>query len=104
MISQYSNIDEILNADQSLSGLRLSKKQSDLLSFPLDKRIDFANINPSQENLLEFHVYANDTWITGNHTLPVTNESATFTNTDTNESIQLNGVPVNINLFQVRFL
>jgi len=100
MISQYSNIDEILNADQSLSGLRLSKKQSDLLSFPLDKRIDFANINPSQENLLEFHVYANDTWITGNHTLPVTNESATFTNTATNESIQLNGVPVNINLFQ----
>ena len=100
MLKQYSNIDEILNADKSLSGIRLPKKSSDLLSFPLDKRIDFdSTIAPSADSLLEFHVYANDTWITGEHTLPVTNESATFTNTDTNQGIQLLGVPINIDLF-----
>lgn len=100
MLSQYSNIDEILNADQSLSGLRLTKKQSDLLAFPINKQIDFNDINPSETKLLEFHVYANDNWITGNHTLPVTNESATFTNTDTNEEIRFNAPIINIDLFQ----
>jgi len=100
MLKQYSNIDEILNADKSLSGIRLPKKSSDLLSFPLDKRIDFdSTVAPSVDSLLEFHVYANDTWITGEHTLPVTNEFATFTNTDTNQDIQLNGVQINIDLF-----
>jgi|19_taG_2_1085344.scaffolds.fasta_scaffold02111_1 hypothetical protein len=100
MLKQYSNIDEILNADKSLSGIRLPKKSSDLLSFPLNRRIDFdSTVAPSVDSLLEFHVYANDTWITGEHTLPVTNESATFTNTDTNQDIPLNGVPINIDLF-----
>jgi len=99
-LKQYTNIEEILNADKSISAQRLEKKSSDLLSFPINKHVDFnVALSPEKSRLLELHIYANDVWITGNHTVQVTNESATFTNTDTNEDIQFNGPILNIDLF-----
>ena len=61
MLTQYKNLDEILNAKGSISGDRIESKARALLSYPLNKRIDFnPTLEPSSENKFELHVISSN--------------------------------------------
>lgn len=69
MLSQYKNITEIKTANQAVSAARISRSKTEFLSYdfaePVTLNTDLLNI--TDKHRLEFHVYAGDTWITGNH-------------------------------------
>ena len=67
MLKQYSNIDQILNSKESLSAKRLPNVDYELLDYP-DYRISYAPVlNTTSNQKTEFHIYSNNSWITGNH-------------------------------------
>ena len=102
MLTQYKNIDKILNAKTSISGERFvdSKKSkfkyADIL-YPVSRNIE---VNTPNANI-ELHIYANDTWITGNHTVKTT-PAVTNNIKDpvTGQTINFNSVPVTIDLYK----
>ena len=71
MLKQYSNIDEILDSDISLSAERFIPKDKALFKHPFPGR-PFNWPSPLTDNSqIEFHVYSGDNWITGNHSVNV---------------------------------
>ena len=100
MLKQYSNINEILTAEQSLSAQRLQPQDRNVLLYP-PNRIDFnPALYPNPNQKIEMHVYANDSWITGNHAIQATNAQPIFINTETNTNIQFNAPVLNVNALQ----
>jgi len=100
MLTQYTNIDEILSADKSVSAKRLSKKAQALLTFP-NNRIDFNPGMIGTNNNTELHIYANETWITGDHAIQChSTPQYSFIDKDTNKEIRFNSSNININLFK----
>jgi hypothetical protein len=69
MLSQYKNITEIQTAKQAVSAARISRSKTEFLSYdfaePVTLNTDLLNV--TDQHRIEFHVYAGDTWITGNH-------------------------------------
>jgi len=95
MLSQYKNIQEIRNnINGSTFGLRFSDRELKLLnrSVSIVKETAFKNI--------ELHVYSDETWITGNHTVTLQHAVPSITNTETNELLQFTGVPLSIDLYK----
>ena len=41
MLNQYKNIDQILSADKSVSGDRISKSKTEFLDFDAEERVFF---------------------------------------------------------------
>ncbi len=100
MLNQYTNINEILAATKSISGQRLLNQDINILTYPLN-RIDFnPNLYPTPTQKVEMHVYANDSWLTSNHSIQATNIQPTFTDSETNTDIQFNSPVVNVNILQ----
>ena len=102
MLSQYKNIDKILNATTALSGQRFLNKEIDLFSSPALKyawKNNILNSNPDV-NGIEFHVYSGDTWITGNHRIDLQPKNqVTFTDPQSLTNYQLPATPWQVNLF-----
>ena len=71
MINQYKNIDQIKSATQSVSAERIERKKLDLVSRDLYSGyyLNTDIINSQKDSVIEMHVYINDAWITGNHTV-----------------------------------
>jgi len=69
MLTQYKNIEQIQTASGSISAERLSRSKTEFASFDAEEAIYFnTEINKQAEDQrVEMHVYAGDTWITGNH-------------------------------------
>ena len=87
MLRQYSNIDQILSSKESLNARRLDSVDYDLLTYP-DYRISYnSQLNSTTSQKVEFHVYSNDTWITGNHEIMASNVSPNIRDTETNDFI-----------------
>tara|TARA_R100000908_G_scaffold351_1_gene169 strand:+ start:14372 stop:18511 length:4140 start_codon:yes stop_codon:yes gene_type:complete len=108
MLKQYKNLDEILNADKSISGNRIQEKSRSLLSYPLNNRIEFnPSISPGAQlydynNQMELHVYSDQTWISGEYDVPDANSSppnSPFFDTDLNTSINFPSNWLNIPLY-----
>lgn len=80
MLKQYSNIDQILNSKESLSAKRLPNVDYELLDYP-DYRISYAPVlNTTSNQKTEFHIYSNNSWITGNHSIQSNNISPQIPN------------------------
>jgi hypothetical protein len=90
MLTQYTNIDEILNANKSLSAERISRSQTQYSRADGDG----VRFNPNiLNNKIEIHVYSEDVWITGNHSIQRLQQIPEYTN------ITFPQTPVAIDLF-----
>ena len=69
MLNQYKNITEIRTAKEAVSAVRISRSKTEFLSYDFAEPVTLNTdlLSGSTSNQIEFHVYAGETWITGNH-------------------------------------
>jgi len=67
MLTQYKNINEILNAKKGISADRLPDIKNSLTSLRYEASVD--SLKLSSDFIKEFHVYSGKSWITGIHEL-----------------------------------
>ena len=77
MLTQYTNIDEILSANQSISAQRIERSQTQYSQFSGDGVAFDPNII---SNKIELHLYSGETWITGNHAITTLQQVPEYTN------------------------
>ena len=101
MLTQYKNIEQIQTASGSISAERLSRSKTEFASFDAEEAIYFnTEINKQTEDQrVEMHVYAGDTWITGNHRIQLNTKIPEYRNKQTNALIQFPVQPLAINLY-----
>jgi len=101
MLTQYKNIDQILQATGSVSAERIPSIRAQHLSRDRNNLIQFnTEITTQTENQkIEIHVYSNDTWITGNHHVVSRNQIPVYRDSLTNEVINFAAQPVAIDLY-----
>ena len=101
MLTQYKNIDQIQTASGSISAERLSRSKTEFASFDAEEAIYFnTDINKQTESQrIEMHVYAGDTWITGNHRVPLQTKIPDYQNKQTNELIKFPAQPLAIDIY-----
>ena len=101
MLTQYKNIEQIQTASGSISAERLSRSKTEFASFDAEEAIYFnTEINKqTQDQRIEMHMYAGDTWITGNHQVQVETKIPQYKNKQTNALIQFPVQPLAINLY-----
>ena len=121
MLSQYKNNKQIKDSNAPISATRFSDTILDVLE-KTPKRIVFDNevaaganqnyIDPTAldlisggstapiESLVEMHVYASDSWITGNHRVSTQKgNQQTLQDPDTKQTYNLSAVPIEIDLY-----
>jgi hypothetical protein len=101
MLTQYKNINQIQIASGSISAERLSSSKTEFASFDAEEAIYFnEEINKQTEDQrVEIHVYAGDTWITGTHRVQLETKVPEYRNKQTNALIQFPAQPLAINLY-----
>ena len=101
MLTQYKNINQIQTASGSISAERLSSSKTEFASFDAEEAIYFnTEINKQTEDQrVEIHVYAGDTWITGTHRVQLETKVPEYRNKQTNALIQFPAQPLAINLY-----
>jgi hypothetical protein len=101
MLTQYKNIEQIQTASGSISAERLSRSKTEFASFDAEEAIYFnTEINKQDESQrVEMHVYAGDTWITGNHRIQLNTKIPEYRNKQTNALIQFPAQPLAIDLY-----
>jgi len=101
MLTQYKNIEQIQTASGSISAERLSRSKTEFASFDAEEAIYFnTEINKQTEDQrVEMHVYAGDTWITGNHRIQLDTKIPEYRNKQTNDVIKFPTQPLAINLY-----
>ena len=92
MLTQYKNIDRINTAAKSVAATRFVKSKSDLFSYIANQTVipNTDILTGTVDNRIEFHVYSNDTWISGNHKISFQNQIPEFKDSITNQSINVN--------------
>jgi hypothetical protein len=101
MLTQYKNIEQIQTASGSISAERLSSSKTEFVSFDDDVIYFNTEINKqTQDQRIELHAYAGDTWITGNHRIQLQTKIPEYRNKQTNELIKFDTQPLAINLYE----
>ena len=99
MLSQYKNIDQILNAKKSLSAQRLPQIKTNNINLVGQNTVTFNNdIINTKNNSVEFHVYSGETWITGNHNTISLLQTPRFRESVTNKEIRFPYTPYVLDL------
>jgi hypothetical protein len=101
MLTQYKNIEEIKNSTKSVSADRIAKTKSEFFSYDANERVvPVPEISQQSEDIrVEFHVYSDDTWITGNHKIQLESKIPEYRNKLTKQIISIKNRPVAINLY-----
>lgn len=101
MLTQYKNIDQILQATASVSAERIPalKTQYGSSERRLLTRFNTDITTQGVDNKIELHVYSEDNWITGTHQVSVQNKIPTYVDKTTNQTITFNPQPVGIDLY-----
>jgi hypothetical protein len=102
MLTQYKNINQIVSASRSVTGERLAKTKTEYFSSELNTKFVRVPIIANQESdiKVEFHVYAGDTWITGNHQIPLQSKIPNYVDKNTKAPIRFPSQPIAINISQ----
>ena len=102
MLTQYKNIDQIKTASGSISAERFSRSKTDFLSFDAEESIYFNTDITKQNELqrIELHVYADDTWLTGNHKVATRSKIPEYQDNVTKRRIEFPAQPVGIDLYK----
>ena len=93
MLSQYKNINQIISANKSITAERFDRTKSEFFSFDAENSI-YSNkeiIEGLDSSKVEMHVYAGDTWLTGNHKIQFQTKIPEFRDKITNKLINING-------------
>jgi hypothetical protein len=103
MLSQYKNIDQILSTNKSISGLRIDKLRSDYLSFDAAERVSpvtaIVSPDPNSNIKTELHIYSDEDWITGNHSIQLEQKIPVYYN-EFDQPITWGTSPIAIDLYQ----
>jgi hypothetical protein len=101
MFKQYSNIDQIKSSRKSISAERLPISKQQYFSVEGNQTYvpNTKITNDNVDNRIEFHVYSDDTWITGNHKISFQNNNKEFRDKITNQIIRTN-YPIGIDVYQ----
>ena len=101
MLTQYKNIDQILQATGSVSVDRIptvkTRFTSALKSSPT--KFNTAITTQTDDSKIELHVYSNETWITGTHQLAIRNQIPEYIDKTTNKQIKFSAQPVAIDVY-----
>ncbi len=92
MLTQYKNITQINTTTNAVAAQRLTDQQIDLLSYPNYER-KYLPVNDIKENAgdsrIELHVYAADSWLSGNHKVQQLTKIPEYVDPITNRKIDL---------------
>ena len=100
MLTQYENIDDILNATGSMTGQRIASRVIQNLQYAVPQVSWDSEIGSTGNNVIELHVYANDTWITGNHRMLNKNiDINALKDPISNQPIKFDYSPVKLDLY-----
>lgn len=101
MLTQYKNNIDTNNLTQPISGQRINDIDLSLLSYVKNGRVAFdSNIFTGDNFRTELHIYAADTWITGNHSVNSKTTNLTrVTDPVTNEERALKSSVLEIDLY-----
>jgi hypothetical protein len=102
MLNQYKNINQIVSASKSSTGDRISKSKTEFFGSQQDaKYVQVPDITRQTDDIkLEFHVYAGDSWITGNHQVQNQSKIPNYVDKNTKAPITFPAQPVAINISQ----
>ena len=104
MLSQYKNINQILPATASISGLRIDRLKSDYLSFDASERVSPVNTivspDPYSDVKTELHIYSDEEWISGNHSIQLEYKIPSYKNS-VGQEITWGTQPIAIDLYNV---
>lgn len=93
MLSQYKNINQIISANKSITAERFDRTKSEFFSFDAENSI-YSNkeiIKGLESSKVEMHVYAGDSWLTGNHKIQFQTKIPEFRDKTTNKLINIDG-------------
>jgi len=101
MLNQYKNIDQVLSAEKSITGERISKSKTEFLEFDAKERVFFNPeiLKQSDDQRIELHVYSENIWITGNHGIGIESKIPEYRDKNTQKLINLNQ-PIGIDLYK----
>ena len=92
MLTQYKNLNQILNASASLSGDRFDSTDHNLV----DNAASLTPVYNITNYQTELHIYSNQTWLSGNHGV-IINETQPVVNIPNQTApLQLGYTPLNI--------
>ena len=100
MLTQYKNINQIKSAKKSISADRIDRSKAEFLSYDIQESV-YSNtsiVNGSDASKIEMHVYAGDSWLTGNHQVQFQTKIPEFRDKTTNQLIKINNA-VGIDLY-----
>jgi hypothetical protein len=95
MLSQYKNINQIINANYALIGDRFDLTDHNLI----DDAISLKQVPNIGNGQVELHLYSNQTWITGNHNVIIKN-NVTLNTPNTQGNIDLGLYPFAIEIYK----
>jgi hypothetical protein len=100
MLNQYKNITDIKSTTKSISAERIDRTKLDVVTYSTQQPIFFNNdiINSTNDSRIEFHVYVDDAWITGNHKIQLQRKVPQYIDKTTNKIIPINN-PIAIDIF-----
>jgi len=98
-LTQYKNIDQILEAKNSLSANRIDKTQLQTINTSFKNPITFNN-DIVNKSTVEFHIYSRETWITGQHKNQSLEQTPTFYNSVTKKQISFDSQPYVLDINQ----
>jgi hypothetical protein len=98
---QYKNNDQILTSEKSISGERISKTKSSFFDFDSEERVFFTPeiLQKNENQRVEFHIYSDQTWLSGKHRINLKTEIPEYRDKNTNQLINLNQ-PIGIDIFE----
>ena len=91
MLTQYKNINEIKSATKSISGERIDRTKTEFISYDANESV-YSNkdiVNVTDDNRIELHVYAGESWLTGNHKIQFQSKIPEYRDKITNQVIQI---------------
>jgi hypothetical protein len=98
MLNQYKNINQINASRNSVSGQRFSETLTDLFAYAQEKYPVVTEVAENPDDVkVELHVYSNDQWITGNHSVQPVSKIPEIRDIATNEIVDITN-PIGIDL------
>ena len=99
MLTQYKNIEQILEAKKSISAERLDRNILQTIRTSFINPVSFNN-DIVNKSTVEFHIYSGETWLTGQHKNQSLEETPVFYDSVTKKEIRFDSQPYVLDINQ----
>ena len=96
MLTQYKNLNQILNSSAAISGDRFTLTDHNLF----DNVAALTPVYDIVRSSIEMHIYSNQTWLSGNHGVDATENQSQVTIPNQNNPYQGGYTPINIDVYK----